>query len=369
MPKQKRERNKILLTGGHAGTTAVAVIDELQGAVDIFWIGATSAFEGKKVETIEEMVFQKSEVKSFKIPTGKINHKYPYKSILSLFKLPFGFVAALYLLIVIRPKVILSFGGSVSIPVVFAAWVCRKTIVLHEQTIAAGKANIEMSRFANKVTISRQESAKYFPIDKTLLTGNPVQKSIRQLKPKTKLSQNPNILVVGGSRGASVINDVVIESITDILKMFNLHHITGRVDYLKLINARQKLPKNLADKYHVYPVVNPKSMYKMYDLSDLIISRSGANIVSEILIAKRPTIFIPIPWTYNDEQNKNAKFVEKLGSAIVLDQDGLTGRDLVMALQMVVKKWDSMVANAIKYESPDRDAAQKLASIVLEYLK
>jgi len=365
----KRKNRKILLTGGHAGTTGLAVIEKLsEESVEIFWIGATTAFEGKKVKTIEDLAFDKSLVKVYKIPFGKINRKHPHKSILSFIKIPFGLVLAFVYLLKIRPKVVLSFGGSVSVPVVFVSWLFRIPVILHEQTTAAGKANVVAARFANHVAISRPESKSFFPQEKVVLTGNPVGSSIKKIKLKNKISKKPNLLVLGGSRGATVINQLITGCLEDLLEMFSVYHITGQIDYDKQRRVKQKLSKEFAHKYHVYKVVPPGNMYKMYNLSDIIVSRSGANTVSEILFAKRPVVFIPIPWSYNDEQTKNAKSLEKLGLAIVLNQDRSDSKDLYMAIQMVLKDWDKMIASSKSVISPDTNASKTLSSIVLKYI-
>src|SRR5260221_10516561 len=149
----------ILLTGGHAGTTALSVIEEFQSREDtrdwkIFWIGAQHAVEGKKTPTLESQILPKLGITSYSIIMGRLQRKFTRYTLASLIKIPFGFIHALYLLKKIKPQVILSFGGFAAYPVVVVGSLLKIPVVIHDQTAAAGRANMFSARFAKKVAIS-----------------------------------------------------------------------------------------------------------------------------------------------------------------------------------------------------------------------
>lgn len=329
---------KIVLTGGHAGTTALAVIEELVkgGGWDIYWIGPKRAFEGASVETLEAKTFPKLGVSFHPIVAGRIQRKFSVHTIPSLVRIPFGFFHALFLLIKIRPQVVVSFGGFAAFPVVVIASLLGKKTVIHEQTVAVGLANKLSSIFADKIALAREGSKKYFPAKKTVVTGNPVMASIVKVGRKKKIGTPPTLLIMGGSRGARLINNAVAEVLEKLLQKYNIIHLTGEEGYSELSGLNKK-------NYQVYDFVEPSIMADLYKQSDIVVGRAGANTVSEIMVTGRPAILIPIPWTRYDEQTQNAKTAQNAGIATVLPQDRLTGESLVAAIDSMVARWEHVV--------------------------
>ena len=164
-----QKNKKIVLTGGHAATTAIAVIEELlrrkESGVfnEIYWIGAKYALEGRKIRTLESTTIPKLGVRSFNIISGRIQKRFSVWTIPSLFKIPIGFFHALYILAKIKPNLILSFGGYSAFPVVVVGKMMNIPIVIHEQTMVYGLANKISSSLATKVTLARKESLEFFP--------------------------------------------------------------------------------------------------------------------------------------------------------------------------------------------------------------
>ena len=220
MLRKKGERSKrIVLTGGHAATTAMAVVEELirRGEsgkpYDLYWIGARSAIEGKKVTPIEVSVLPKMGVKHYSIIAGKLHMKFNVWTLPSLFKIPLGFIHAFIVLLKIKPDLILSFGGFAAVPVVVVGWLMRIPVIIHEQTPAVGRANKFSSFFASKIALARKSSRKDFPEKKIEIVGNPIITQVTDVEPKMELGKPPVILVTGGSRGARMIYKVIVESI------------------------------------------------------------------------------------------------------------------------------------------------------------
>ncbi len=357
--QQSRDCYKVVLTGGHAATVGIAIIEELQkriNKIEISWIGSKWAKEGSQATTLEYKIYPELGVKLYPIEAGKLQTKFTKYTIPSLLKIPLGFVQSFFTLMKVWPQVVLSFGGYASFPVVFWAWLFRIPVILHEQTVVAGRASMAASFFATKIALARFESQKFFPKNKTIITGNPVMENITKVTQKLKSNSDSTILVMGGSRGSEFINEEIIKIVPELTKKYKLTHITGESDYEKY--------KGLANKnYEVISFVDPREMFKYYQTADLIISRSGANTVSEILITKRPAILIPLPRTFMHEQVKNAEYAVSFGVARMMLEEEVNPKSLKNAIEdMIVHKKIS------PKESLDVSAARKLSDIVLRYV-
>jgi UDP-N-acetylglucosamine--N-acetylmuramyl-(pentapeptide) pyrophosphoryl-undecaprenol N-acetylglucosamine transferase len=364
--KQDKEKNKIVLTGGHAATTALATVEELirRGSWDIYWIGAKTAIEGKGIPTLESELFPKIGIRSYKIISGKIQRKLTIWTLPSLIKIPFGFVHAIFLLFKIRPKIILSFGGFAAFPVVVIGFCLRIPIVIHEQTSAAGRANKLSARFAKNIVLARESSKKHFPSNKCKIVGNPLLTQIAEIGPKDEIGKPPTVFVTGGSRGSQTINTFVLKALEKLLKKYIVIHQTGLLDYKKISELRNSLPKDLKERYEVYSILDPLDIDGVYRRADIIVARAGANTVSEIMVTKRPSVLIPIPWSYENEQMKNAEFAEKFGLVKILNQETLSGNVLYNAIKEIEDNWKDIVKSVKEKKSPDINASKKLVNLL-----
>ncbi len=364
-------KKRLILTGGHAATTAVAVVQEIKSENkdwSLYWIGVKNAIEGKKIVTLESEVLPRLGVKFLPLIMGRIQRKFTFWTIPSILKIPFGFIQSFYYLAKIRPNLILSFGGFASFPVVFVAKLFRIPVVIHEQTSAAGRANIVASKFAEKITLSRKESVKFFEGISTEVIGNPVMEEIRIIK-YVKNDEPPVVYVTGGSRGSQSINLAIEKILKTLLSRYKVIHQTGGLDYLKFSAISQKLPQALRDNYEVFVRVNPLEVAKIYSKASVIVSRSGANTVSEIMIAKIPAVLIPLPISYQNEQFKNAEIAKKWGIAKVILQNDLTPEKLLKAIEFQIENRYRIQSLLKSKKSQDFDASKKLVKIVGEYMK
>lgn len=371
-PIQKlEETKKIVLTGGHAATTAVATIEEIlrrKKNWELIWIGARRALEGKDIQTIDVEIFPKMGVSFRGINAGRLQRKFSFWTIPSILRIPLGFVETFFILRSIKPNLILSFGGYVSFPVVFWARVFGIPVILHEQTAAAGRSNRFSSAFASKIALARGESKKFFPKAKCVVTGNPVMTQICEIRPKTQIGNPPVLLTMGGSRGAQFINDLLFSALDKIIKTFRIIHLTGLPDYEKALGMRAKLPKHLQANYEIYSRVDPLQIDGVYKRADIILSRAGANSVSEIMITKIPSILVPIPFTYENEQMKNAQLAEEFGIAKILEQKDASNEKFLEVLQDIKTKWTSIVRGVIGKKNSDIYASGKLVDLMEETL-
>lgn len=370
---QKQDKINIILTGGHAATTAIAVIEELirRGAKDrwsIYWVGARGAVEGKSMPTLESEILPKMGVTFAPIVAGRVQRRFSFYTIPSLLKIPFGFIHALFLILKIKPKLILSFGGFAAFPMVVIGRILGVPVILHEQTIAAGRVNRASALFAKKILLSRKESENFFPKGKTILTGNPIMSQIAEIAPKRTLSEPPVIFVAGGSRGSQTINAVIGEILPKVLLRANVIHQTGHLDFNKFSELKAKLPSEINKRYSVYDRVDPMQIDNLYREADMVVARAGANTVGEIIATKRPAILIPIPWTYMDEQTKNAEFAAGFGIARVLKEENLNAESLLKAIKETLKDWQKITTAVSGKDSPDKLASQKVVDELEEAL-
>jgi UDP-N-acetylglucosamine--N-acetylmuramyl-(pentapeptide) pyrophosphoryl-undecaprenol N-acetylglucosamine transferase len=360
----KEEGTRILLTGGHAATTGIATIEEIKKRLHdakIFWIGSKTAISGSNTMTTEYKIYPSMGVKYFSITAGKLQTKFTRYTIPLLLKIPVGLIQALYLVLKIRPNVTLSFGGFSSFPVVFWSWLLRIPVILHEQTAVAGRASISESFFSRKIALGHGESRKFFPHNNIILTGNPLVSSILSVSPASNLKAPYSILVMGGSRGSEFINEEIIKIAPELTKKYKIVHITGERDF-------EKYKKLENDNYHVISFVDPRRMFEYYKKSDLIIARSGANTVSEIMYIKRPAILIPLPKTFLDEQVKNAKLAEEFGIAKVIEEKEVDSKFLLEMIDETFKNWNKITSNVNYKTSFDSDASQKLVDLLMEFI-
>lgn len=364
---------KILLTGGHAATTGIAVVEELKkrkdlGKVEVFWIGSKTAIEGSKVPTIESKVLPQIGVNFIPITAGKLQTKFTIHTIPSIIKIPVGFIQAFWHLLKIKPKVVLSFGGYSSFPVVFWSWIFAIPVVLHEQTTVIGRASKASSFFARKIALARSESQKYFPSGKTVVTGNPLMKNIIAVRRKKVLSKNPRLLVIGGSRGSNFINELIMESLEDIIPLFSITHITGQSDFEKVKAFRDNLTDEIKRKYEVIESMSPLEVGSYYLESDVIISRSGANSVSEIIYVGRPTILIPLPRTFMSEQFKNAEYAEKFAPVSVFSEKESTRKTILKELERIKTNYQKLVSKETMSDNLDVNASKEVVDLLQQFI-
>ena len=371
---RNRSKIEIVLTGGHAATTALSVIEELKARGDrgrkweIVWIGPKYAIEDKRVPTLASIELPKKGVKCYSIITGKIQRKISWRSLLSLLKIPLGFIHATLLIRKIRPVIILSFGGYAAFPVVTVGWVFRIPVLLHDQTYSFNRANKMLSPFATKIALSRKKSLRYYPGSSSIVTGNPIMRSITKIKPKMNKSVLPTIYITGGSTGAQSINSLILIILKRLLQKYKVIHQVGLLDYKKFLKIKREFPKRLAANYKVHKNLSPEKVSSIYIQADIIVSRAGANTVSEIIAIRRPAILIPLIIGKWDEQKKNAYYAKRFGIARVFTQEGLTGDKLFNEIEAVNKEWKSIVNKVKDKESPDLKASQKLVDILGEVI-
>lgn len=323
---------KIVLVGGHH-TGALPIISELRKrdpSIEMFWIG-------HKNHTLEYKEIKELGIKFYNLHAGKI-----YRTInpIRLLKVPVGFFQALGILLKLKPNVILSFGGYIAAPVVLAGWFLRIPSLTHEQTVVAGYANRFISKFVNKILVSWKESEKYFPIKKTKYVGLPLRESIFNSSSnnfKTNL-ELPTVYITGGKTGAHKINDAVLGNIEALLNICNVIHQCGDSsvyrDYEKLKEKYESI--KTAGRYHLRKFIFADEIGEVFKKANLVVGRSGAHMISELLALEKPAVLIPIPWVSHNEQRENAKILYKVGLGRILEEKDLNPTTLVNTIKMAI---------------------------------
>lgn len=360
MDGQNSKELRIVLTGGHAASPGIAVSEELKlryPKARLYWIGSKYAVPGSRATTLEYKIFPEIGVKFYSLIAGKLQTKFTLYTIPLILGIPLSFVQALLFVVKLKPRVLVSFGGFSSFPVIFWGWIFRIPVILHEQTVAAGRANLVSAFLASKIALSRSESISLFSRGKSVVTGNPLLSEMLAVSSKKKLGAVKTILVVGGSRGSEFINEEIYKIIPELVKKYRVTHITGERDYGKYKDAS-------TDRYKVLAFVDPREMPRYYEESDLIIGRSGASTVSEILYIKRPAILIPLPRTFMDEQHKNAKYAENFGLARVLLETEVSSALIMRTVDEMFCDWQKIIDRVLKKQSPDSMASQKIVDLI-----
>jgi len=332
---------RVIITGGHH-TSALPVIKELKsrGVVEIFWIG-------HKYPPLEYREIKKLEIPFYELKAGKV-----YKS-LSLVKwihVPLGFLQALGLVLKLKPDVILSFGGYLAAPVVFAGWLVGVPSITHEQTVVVGFANKFISVFAKKILISWEQSQEYFPRRKVVYSGLPLRKEIFEVRSDSfEINENlPTIYVTAGKTGSHAINQIILECMDELLNFANIIHQTGYHTKFKDFHSLNKKAKKLLSKpgkYFARRFVEGKEIGEILHKANLIFGRSGAHTIAEIVALRKPALLVPISWVSHNEQYKNAEVVRDFGLGEILEEKDLTKENLV-------DKVKEMLGNLSRYMPP-----------------
>jgi len=332
-------KKRILICGG--GTAghiypAVSVIEEIlenHKDFDILYIGTDRGMEKKIIEQLDV---------NFKTirAAGLIQKGNFVKKIMNYIKfiinLASGFFSSMKLINSFDPGIILGMGGYVCAPVLLGAVFLRKIFVLHEQNYIPGRLNKFFSKFCFRVFISFEDTERFLNInaEKIVFSGNPVRKIIRetsQHKPDYEkfglLEGKFTVTAFGGSLGADRINNSFIELYEKLNYREDLQFllICGSRFYENLKSENADIFKNSLS-LRVFPYID--EMDEVYNLTDLLISRSGANTIAETAVCNIPAILIPYPYAIDNHQYYNALFLEKNGKAIILNDRNLNAQEL-----------------------------------------
>ncbi len=352
-------------TGGHI-FPGLAVADELKAqGWHIHWLGTADRMEAKIIpEHGYEISF---------INISGLRHK----GTLALLSMPFKLLQSLFqarkVISTLKPDVVLGMGGYASGPGGIAAWLSRVPLIVHEQNAAAGLSNRLLAKIANKVCCAFPNA--FANVIDAEVVGNPLRASIVQKEPSANEESandksSKNILIVGGSLGAQVLNEVMPTSYKSLIAddaRFSIWHQTGSGKHTQVETS---YPREYiaSGKIHVSEFID--DIAKAYLWADIVICRAGALTVSEIAMAAKPAIFVPLPHAVDDHQTKNALYLVKRGAAKLLPQAQLTAESLTGLItelfsdQQILEKMTKAATSAA-----NKNARKKVAQLCQQLVK
>ena len=317
---------RIILTGGGTAghvTPNIALLPRLKELnYDIHYIGS---YNGIEKELIEQFG-----IPYHGISSGKLRRYFSLQNFTDPFRVVKGFGEAKKLIKLLEPDVIFSKGGFVSVPVVMAGKKCKVPTIIHESDMTPGLANKLSIPSATKVCCNFPETVAHLPADKAVLTGSPIRQELlsgdkaKALEFTGLTSDKPVILVIGGSLGAVAVNNAVRSVLPELLKDFQVIHLCGRN---KLDASLQGL-----EGYVQYEYIKDE-LKDLFALTDIVISRAGANAICELLALHKPNLLIPLSANASrGDQILNARSFERQGFSMVLEEEELTDESLLSAV-------------------------------------
>jgi len=362
---------KILLTGGGTGGhfyPLIAIAEKLIEVADKEKIIDLKLYYMADKPYDKRLLFENN-IRFIQIPAGKLRLYFSIRNFFDLFTTAtgifFGFVSMFF----IYPDVVISKGGYAAFPAVLAAKLLRIPVIVHESDSYPGKLNVWTAKFAWHVAISWPEAIEYLPKEKTVLTGQPIRKEILHGDPNGALEffklkpDIPIILVVGGSQGAEVLNNIIVDVLPTLLSKYQIIHQTGIKNIKEVLSRSKLLMENNPniERYVPIPYLNNLATRMAAGCATLVISRAGSAIF-EIASWGTPSIIIPITNSNGDHQRKNAYNYARNGACEVMEEANLTSHLLVAEIDKILsspQKLETMKTNALAFASPD--AAEKIA--------
>ncbi len=337
---------RIILTGGGTAghvTPNIALLPRLKELkYDIHYIGS---YNGMEKDLIEQFG-----IPYHGISTGKLRRYFSVQNFTDPFRVVKGLHEAKKLVKILKPDIIFSKGGFVSVPVVLAAKSCHVPAIIHESDMTPGLANKLSIPSASKVCCNFPETLEHLPEGKAVLTGSPIRQELlsgdryRALEFLHFTDDKPVIMVVGGSLGAVAVNEAVRSILPKLLKSYQVIHLCGKG---KLDSSLDGL-KGYAQFEYI-----KEELRHLFALTDIVISRAGANAICELLALHKPNLLIPLSANASrGDQILNARSFERQGFSIVLEEEELTD-------ELLLKSVNELYANRESYIETMKNSSQQ----------
>ncbi len=344
---------RVIITGGGTGGhiyPAIAIMNEVKRndpKASFLYIGTAIGLEKDIISNLD-IPFSTIDIKGFKRKLSIDN----FKNIIKFFnsvKLSKKYIKNF------QPDVVIGTGGYVCGPVIFAASKLKIPTFIHEQNIIPGLTNKFLAKYVDIIGVSFLGSIAYFKgAKKVVLTGNPCASEVVKAskvegyKFLNVESSKKIVLIFGGSRGAKAINNIFVEILSDIAIYDDFHFVfvTGKVHFDSIKKEADKILKEGLKNVSIFPYLY--NMPEILAISDFIISRAGASTLAEVTALGIPSILIPSPYVTNNHQEKNAKWLEEQGAAIMIREKDLDGKVLLNTIFEVIDNHETFAQNAKK---------------------
>ncbi len=336
----KVEKTIVLTGGGSAGhvTPNLAILPRLkEEGFTVKYIGGNG---------IEKELVEKAGIPFHTISAGKLRRYFDVKNFTDTYKVIKGMGEAYSALKTIKPSLVFSKGGFVSVPVVIAARLLNIPVIIHEADLTPGLANKISSPFANKICVSFPETLEKIPKAKAQLTGLPIRQFILNGDRQKGLrycgfdGKKPVLLVFGGSLGSAKINDCIRSSLVKLTKCYCVAHICGKG---KTVDTGS-FDAHMAASYKQFEYVD-KELADLFAMADVVISRAGANSIFELLALKKPHILIPLPKTSTSrgDQILNANSFKQQGFSKILYEDSISPESIFVEVADLISNKESYI--------------------------
>lgn len=352
---------RIILTGGGTAghvTPNIALIPKLRElGYDIQYIGSYNGIEKELIEPFG--------IPYHGISSGKLRRYFSLQNFTDPFRVLKGLSEAKKLIRELKPDIIFSKGGFVSVPVVLAGKKNKVPVIIHESDMTPGLANKLAIPSATKVCCNFPETMNYLPAEKAVLTGSPIRQELLTGNRITALdlcgftADKPVILVIGGSLGSVAVNTAVRAALPELLKTFQIIHLCGKG---KLDESLKNTPG-----YVQYEYIE-KELADLFALSDIVISRAGANAICELCALRKPMLLIPLSANASrGDQILNARSFEKLGYSMVLEEETLQDQLLLDTVNQLYDNRQAFIDAMSKGGSTD--SIEKILQLIRECQK
>lgn len=361
---------RIALVGGGTGGhfyPLLAVAEQLQASPErpeLFYFGPSP---------YDAPALQSHGIAHIWCPAGKVRRYWSPLNVLDGLKNIAGIFVAFVKLYWLYPDVIFSKGGYTSIPILLIGRFYRIPVVIHESDSTPGRANLLAKKFARYIAVSYDDAARFFPPEKTALTGIPIRSEILSHNPNAHATLGipndlPLLYITGGSSGADRINTLVLNALNELLPHYRIFHQTGTAHEATVTQTAQALitDPELLGRYYVRGTLSAEHVSALLDAATLVISRAGSTTIFEIALHGKPSILIPIPEGISHDQTKNAYAYARTGAASVLEEANLTENILANEVASIVtnsEKYQAMHTAALQFAP--RDAAAKIAAVLI----
>jgi UDP-N-acetylglucosamine--N-acetylmuramyl-(pentapeptide) pyrophosphoryl-undecaprenol N-acetylglucosamine transferase len=372
---------RILFTGGGSGGhfyPIIAVAEEVTNLVkekrllapELYYMSPTPYNEGILYE--HGIIYKKNSA-------GKLRRYFSVLNFFDLFRTAWGVFISVISVWRLYPDVVFGKGGYASFPALLAARILRIPVVIHESDSHPGRVNAWAGKFADRIAISYAEAAQYFPKDRVAYTGQPVRKDIATpitegAREFLKIEKDiPVVLILGGSQGATVINDIVLEGIAQLVEKFAVIHQVGEKNINEAIATSRALLLNSPhkDRYKPFDYLDPLAMRMSAGVASVVVSRAGSTIF-EIASWGVPSIIIPISEKISHDQRRNAFAYARAGGGEVIEEDNLTSHVLAAEIERLAtneKVRQDMITKAKAFYKPDaaKLVAEEIVKIALSH--
>lgn len=367
---------KIVLTGGGTGGhfyPLIAVAQEINKIIDNEKIANVQLYYFSDEPYDKEALFE-NRIHFIQIPAGKLRIYFSLKNITDMFKTAYGVLIGFWNLFKIYPDVVFAKGAYASFPTLLAARILRIPVIIHESDSAPGRVTAWAGKFAQHVALSYTESVEYFPKEKTARTGQPVRPELEHpiadgAHEFLNLEKDtPTVFILGGSLGAQIINDVILQALPELVEKYQIVHQTGKTNYDEVINRSDAIlsGNEFKNRYKPFAFLNPLSIRMAAGVANIIVTRAGS-MLFEIASWGIPALVIPITTTNNDHQRKNAYNYARAGGGEVVEEKNLTPHILINEIDRITSDLNlhhKMSTAARAFYVPQ--AAHKIAKKVIE---